>query len=116
MNPEESSVNPTCEEQVLLAERELSAFITAVTRLFGPDQARLSADDWLDEFESMDSSSRPTGRDWRAVTIAASAKLANRLAVTLHHRRSPRPSPFASTGSEVSPIPSSNCLESTLLV
>jgi len=38
-----------CEEQTHLAERELSSFIAAVTKLFGPDQAKLSAKDWLDE-------------------------------------------------------------------
>jgi hypothetical protein len=55
-----------------LAERELSAFITAVTELFGPVQAKLSAEDWLVEFELED-------RSPRSVTVAASARLANRL-------------------------------------
>ena len=35
-----------------MAERELSAFMLAVTELFGPEQARLSAEDWLDESET----------------------------------------------------------------
>jgi hypothetical protein len=51
-----------------MAERELSAFMLAVTELFGPEQARLSAEDWLDESEQMDSPQRATRRDWRAVT------------------------------------------------
>jgi len=54
---------------------------------------------------------RSTSRDWRAVTIAASARLANRVTVTLH--RTPL---VASTDTKVSPIPSSNCFQSTLLV
>ena len=64
--------------KIHLAERELASFIGAVTELFGPEQAGLCADDWLDESELMDSPPRSTSRDWRAVTVAASARLANR--------------------------------------
>ena len=64
------------------AEHELFAFIGAVAQLFGPEAANLSAEDWLDESELMDSPPRSTTRDWRAVTVAASARLANRLAVS----------------------------------
>jgi hypothetical protein len=67
------------EEQTHLAERELSSFIAAVTKLYGPEQAKLAAEDWLDESELMDSPPRSEERDWRAVTIAASARLANRV-------------------------------------
>ena len=67
-----------------IAERELSAFLDAVTQLFGPEEAKLSAEDWLDELESVDSLALSTGRVWRAVTIAASARLANRRAVAQH--------------------------------
>jgi hypothetical protein len=62
-----------------LAEREFSAFISAVKELLIPDQAQLSAVDWLDELESMDGQPESTRRHWRAVKIAASARLANRL-------------------------------------
>ncbi len=68
-----------------MAEREFSAFISAVKELLGPEQAQLSAVDWLDELE-MDSQPRSTSRDWRAVTIAASARLANRLNAGPHVR------------------------------
>ena len=78
MDKQESVRNSTCEDQITMAERELSAFIRAVTELFGPEQARLSTDDWLGELEQMDSPPRATSRDWRAVTVAASARLANR--------------------------------------
>jgi hypothetical protein len=37
-------------ERLTLAERELSAFFRAVTDLFGAEQAELSAEDWLREF------------------------------------------------------------------
>ena len=77
------------EVQARLAERELSSFLSVVTRLFGPEQAALSAQDWLDAFELSDNSPRPTARDWWAITVAASARLAARLAVA-QQRKSER--------------------------
>ena len=86
MDKEESFCNSTCEDQINITEHELSAFILAVTELFGPEQARLSTEDWLDESEQMDSPQRATSRDWRAVTVAASARLANRGTIARDHR------------------------------
>ena len=111
MDKEESFGNSTCEDQVNMAERELSAFMLAVTELFGPEQAGLSAEDWLDESEQMDSPQRATSRDWRAVTVAASARLANRGILARDHRTL-----AASTDTKVSPILSSNCFASAFLV
>lgn len=102
--------NSSCSEQVQLAERELSAFIAAVAECFGADQARMSVEDWLDELGFMDVSARSTHRDWRAITIAASVQLANRLNVALRLQRSLGTS---TTGAQVSPIPSSNCSDYT---
>jgi hypothetical protein len=62
MDKEESFCSSTCEDQIKMAERELSAFILAVTELFGPEQARLSTEDWLDELELKDSPLRATSR------------------------------------------------------
>lgn len=86
MKSDESFDSSTCAEQIQLAECELASFIGAVKELFGPEQARLSADDWFEEFELMDSQSRHTSRDWRAVTVAAAARLGGRLTVAQHHR------------------------------
>jgi hypothetical protein len=86
MNTKESFSNSICKEQMQMAEREFSAFISAVKELLGPDQAQLSAVDWLDELELMDSQPGTTNRHWRAVTIAASARLANRLNAGPHDR------------------------------
>ncbi len=36
------------------AEKELSAFMSVVQKLFGPEQARQSALHWIEELESMD--------------------------------------------------------------
>jgi hypothetical protein len=82
MNRTESFPNSLCAEQMQLAERELSAFLGAVTELFGPEQAR-AAEDWLYESAVMDNLPHATSRDWRAVTIAATARLVSRRNVPL---------------------------------
>jgi hypothetical protein len=74
--PVSERTSNTCGDLMTMAQRELSAFITAVAELFGPEQARLSAEAWLDELASMDWLPGPTSRDWRAVTIAALVRLA----------------------------------------
>lgn len=82
MNEHKSFSDSIYEEQIHLAERELSSFIAAVTKLYGPEQAKLSAEDWLAESELIDSPPRSEVRNWRTVTIAASARLANRVNVS----------------------------------
>ena len=67
------------EEELLLAEREVSSFLAAVAELHGQEQAGLSAEDWLHEFALTDALPRSNARKWRAVTIAAAARLANRV-------------------------------------
>lgn len=85
MKQHEPSSNSTYKEQTHLAERELYSFIGAVTELYGPKEGMLSANDWLDESEAMDSPPRSQVRNWRAVTIAASARLASRVNFPAHH-------------------------------
>jgi hypothetical protein len=99
------SHSPADADLTVIAERELGAFIRAVTELFGPEQARLAAQDWVDELELMDALPGPARRDWGSVTVAASARLARRLNADVD-----RPTPrVASTDTKVSPILSSNC-------
>lgn len=105
MTQSQSSASSLCSDQILRAENELSAFIAAVAELFGPEQARLSANDWLDDLELVDGPTPFITCDWRAVTIAASARLATRLNVALDHQISPGTS---TTDTKVSPIPLSN--------
>jgi hypothetical protein len=76
-------------EQTQIAERELSAFVSAVTKLFGPEQARVAAEDWLEESDLVDDPPRSMIRDWRSVTIAASARLAGRVDAAEHRRKAP---------------------------
>lgn len=83
--------SPTCSELKIMAERELTAFLGAVTRLHGAEQAEMSAEVWLDELQELDNLPKSTN-DWRAVTVAALARLADRL-----------------TAAHVSLIPSSKC-------
>ena len=78
---ERDSFSVIYEQQTHLAERELSSFIAAVTELYGLKQARLAAEDWLEESDLMDRPPRSEVRDWRSVTIAASARLASRVNV-----------------------------------
>lgn len=89
MDTKESFSDSIYEHESELAERELSAFITAVADLYGPEQARLSEQDWLDESELMDSPPRSEARNWRSVTIAASARLADRLTTAPHKGTEP---------------------------
>jgi hypothetical protein len=89
MDEHRSFSNSIYEEQTYSAERELSSFIAAVTELYGPEQARLSEKEWLEELQLMDSLPLATNQQWRAVTIAASARLADRLSILPHHAREP---------------------------
>jgi hypothetical protein len=61
---------------LVLAEKELSAFIRAVQKLFGAEQARQSALHWIEELERMDWPSGESIPDWRRATVVASARLA----------------------------------------
>jgi hypothetical protein len=60
-----------------LAERELAAFAEAVRVLFGPEQARVSTAEWIDELESLNLPATPGVSDFRRITAAASVRLAH---------------------------------------
>lgn len=77
-----------CHDLVAMAERELRAFIRAVTELFGPEHATLASEDWLDELVSLDCLHGSSNRDSHLITVAALARLVNRMAVTLHYPKS----------------------------
>ena len=61
---------------LVLAEKELSAFVRAVQKLLGPEQARKAALYWIEELELMDWPSGESIPDWRHATVVASARLA----------------------------------------
>jgi len=60
---------------LILAEKELSAFIRAVEMLFGAEHAHQSALKWIEELERMDWPSGESIPDWRRATVGASARL-----------------------------------------
>ena|SRR6185312_11418926 len=61
------------------AERELGAFMKAMTDSFGPNEARHAAEDWLEELDSRQELPGLSAYDWRSLTIAAASRLATRL-------------------------------------
>ena len=65
-------------QHLAFAERELSAFITAVHQLFGAEQSSQAGNIWIDELERMDWPSEAPVIDWRKVTIAAARRLVDR--------------------------------------
>jgi hypothetical protein len=73
-----SNSNPRCADFITMAERELSAFFNAVTRSFGLEQAKLSAEDWLQELIEIDGLPAST-REWRLITAKVSTRLASRV-------------------------------------
>jgi hypothetical protein len=60
------------------AGRHLGAFIAAMKSSFGFEQARISTEDWIEEFRLSDILPS-TVRHWQQITIAASTRLATRL-------------------------------------
>ncbi|HUN89143.1 MAG TPA: hypothetical protein VMU28_10150 [Terriglobales bacterium] len=68
----------SCAELMNMAQRELASFFNAVTKLFGSEQAELSAEDWLHEVAATDP--LPSSiRDWRRITLRAAGRLASRV-------------------------------------
>ena len=66
----------TCTELLGMGQRELTALFRAVKELFGPEQAELSAEDWLHEVET--SRTLPaSAREWRLVTAKVISHLAD---------------------------------------
>lgn len=70
--------DPIFGDLIKMAELELSAFIVAVTELFGPEQAEESAEDWLRELVARNDLPN-SAREWRTLTVAAATRLANRV-------------------------------------
>jgi hypothetical protein len=84
MDAETDRCNQLTSGLLILAGKELSAFIRAVDRLFGSEQARQSALDWIEELGCMDWPSGESIPDWRRVTVRASARLGDLLSGSGH--------------------------------
>jgi hypothetical protein len=110
VNNQESFQSPAYSDLVRKAERELGAFISAVTELYGAEQARLSAIDWLEQIEYSNNVPGSTSQEWRLVTVRAAVYLVYRLRVK---RRLPNTA-APPTDTNVSAIPSSETYLQTL--
>jgi len=108
-NKRVANQSATQAEMMGAAEQELAAFVSAVRELYGFEQVGLAAEDWIEELVLMDSGPRSTTRDWRLVTVAASARLASRLT---HAQRRPTPV-VASNDGKLPTIPLSNSFPTT---
>ena len=67
-----------CADSTTMAEKELTVFFNAVTEMFGVDQARLSAEDWVREISKI-ASLPASPREFRTITARVASRLANRL-------------------------------------
>ena len=76
------NTNLDCADFMTMAERELAAFFSAVTELFGSEQAMRSAEEWLYELEAVTCLPAST-REWRLITAKAVTQLASRVAPVL---------------------------------
>jgi hypothetical protein len=83
LNKQLNNHDLSCGDLMTVAERELAAFFTAVTELFGSEQAKISAEDWLRELMALDhlpiNNLSAATRKWRQLTIKVSARLARRV-------------------------------------
>src|SRR5580704_17068669 len=84
MDAETDRCNRVASDFLILAEKELSAFIRAVDQLFGAEQARQSALDWIEGLGRMDWPSGESIPDWRRATVGASARLGALLSDSKH--------------------------------
>ena len=77
--------NLDCSDLKTMATFEFITFTRVVAELFGPEEARVCAEDWLDEVASRDSLPGHRTCEWRLVTVAALARLTIRMTVDLQH-------------------------------
>ena len=66
-------------ELLTAAERELAAFYETVFKRYGLKEARKAAQDWIEEFETMDWPVDLAFPNWHQVTIVAADCLAFRV-------------------------------------
>jgi hypothetical protein len=78
LNKPSKNYDPACGDLMTMAERELAAFFSAVTESYGSRLALACAEDWLRELMASDDLPTST-RQWRELTIQASARIASRV-------------------------------------
>ena len=65
------------------AERELSAFMSAVMAQFGVGEAHQSALEWIEELSSVPWPLDGSAPNWRQATVGASIRLSNRISASV---------------------------------
>jgi hypothetical protein len=80
-NKPQNNHDSTCGDSLTMAERELGAFFGAVTELFGSEQAKISAADWIHELMAVNVLPSSV-RQWRLLTIKVLSRLASRIGVS----------------------------------
>lgn len=76
---ESSSNRQSHQKPFSIPEQELLGFVSTVSDLVGSQQSTFLREVWLDELASMETMPAPTSSEWRMVTMAAWARLAQRL-------------------------------------
>jgi hypothetical protein len=74
--------------QLLIAERAVAAFISAVNEVLGPDHAYEAAEFWIEQLNIMDWLASDELPDWRYITKEAAARLASNTQIS---SMNPRP-------------------------
>jgi hypothetical protein len=64
------------EDQFAAAKKEMGAFVTAVSKLYGKLEAERAADCWITQAENTDALTIHGYPNWRHVTVAAASQLA----------------------------------------
>jgi len=78
LNRQSKNQDPNCGDLMTMAERELSAFYSAVTELLGSEEAEAAAEDWLQELVAIHDLPASV-RQWRQLTVEVAARFANRV-------------------------------------
>ena len=105
-----SNHSPAGADLMIIEEPELRAFIRAVTELFGPEQARIAAEDSVDEMELVDTI---TWTDQARSGLGLDSCLGPACKAAEYRCGPSNCRVVASTDTKVSPIPSSNCFRPT---
>lgn len=96
-----------CAELARAAEREFTAFFSAVREILGAEGASVAGEEWLEAFQTVQLPIASSGEMCREVTVVAAAGLARRVM----HSRSffiPPTSAEPTTGRYLRPIVSSS--------
>jgi hypothetical protein len=76
LDPWQAGGGEGCQRLIAEAEREITAFVTAVSEIFGSAAAVRAAEYWIELAETVNLHAVEAGPNWRKLTIMASARLA----------------------------------------